>query len=360
MRHYRKLAVAVLVGLCAGAAAPAIAQEHKFTYQSYATRGWAAVETDMWLLDEISKRSNGAIEFETYFGGSLLGAREIAPGTGQGVIQIGNIPVQYNPDLLPLSDIVQPFITSRLDAASDAVHRLYKENAAFAKEYADNNLKLLYVQVVPESIIATNQKIEGPQDLQGLRIRAQSIIGEVIDSFGGTSVAIPWGEAVDVFQRGGIDGLSSAAFDIAVTSGVHEVATHFGDLGGAGAWATIMTAMNVDAYNSLSPELQAVIDEVAAEAPAKYFEILNEHVEKAIETVANSKSVTITLSSEEDVAVYREAAAQFRAAWIERMEQRGLPASEVMGQYIEFVNEAEATSTFEPLLKRALERRNQN
>lgn len=349
---------AIVAGLLSLAAPTlATAQDHKLTYQSYASPAWATVQTDLWFMEEVKKRSNGAIDFETYYGNSLLGPTEIIPGTGQGVIHIGNVGPQYNPDLLPLSDVVQPFITPRLDAATYAVNRLYSENDAFRNEYESNNLKMLYTMAVTETVLATQKKVSSTEDIAGMRVRSQSSLAEVVNAFGGTAVSMPWSEGVDVFQRGGIDGLSSFAFDIAVSAGVQDIATHFHDFGQAGTWATVVTVMNLDAYNALPEDLRAVIDEVAAEGPAKYLEIIDAVMETAVKKVADTETVEITLTPEEEIPLYKEKAKAAHDLWIQKLEGQGLPAQELMDQYLKLVAEAETESTYVPALQRALEMR---
>lgn len=355
MRKFYK----TVVGLCvaAGVLSPGVsaAQEYQFTYASYATPGWANVESDMWLLDEIMKRSEGRIDFEKYFGGSLTSPFELVPATGQNVIQIANVPTQYTPDLMPLSDVVQPFITDKLDAASRAYRRVSTENAALREEYEKLNLKLLYTQVVSGPIVISNRRIEKPGDLSGMRIRSQSTLADMIRHFGGTPVAMNWSESVDVFSSGGLDGLSSAAFDIAVISGAHELASDFWDLGGAGAWATVTTVMSLDAYNALPEDLQEIIREVALEADEVYLEILNETIDEQVARAASEPGLTVTISSDDVRQEVREAGERFREEWIENLEAKGLQARSVMEDYVRYVREEEATSNFVPALQRLTE-----
>jgi len=332
-----------------------LAQEHQFTYASYATPGWANVESDMWLLDEIKSRSGGRIDFERYFGGSLMSPFELVPATGQNVIQIANVPTQYTPDLLPLSDVIQPFITDKLDAASRAYRRVSTSNEALKAEYEALNLKLLYTQVVSGPIVISNKKIEKTEDLAGMRIRAQSTLADMIREFGGTPVAMNWSESVDVFSSGGLDGLSSAAFDIAVISGAHELASHFWDLGGAGSWATVTTVMSMDAYNNLPPDLREIIDEVSLEADEKYLELLNKSIDDNVKVVANTPGLTVTTSTEAMRKEVRETGEKLREKWIEELEAKGVEARSVMEEYVKYVREEEMTSTFVPALQRLSE-----
>ena len=343
-----------LVGLCLtfGSVASVSAQDMKMTYSSYSTPGWANVQSDLWMLDEIKKRSNGRIDFETYFGGALMGPRELVPATGQGVLQIANVPAQYTPDLLPLSDVVQPFITDKIDAASHAFRRLAKTNEALKEEYAKQNLKLLYTQVVSSNILVSNKIVKKPEDLAGMRIRAQSTVAEVIKEFGGTPVAMAWSEAVDLFSRQGLDGLSSAAFDISVISGTHEVAANYWDFGGAGTWATISTVMNLDTYNNLPDDLKKIIDDVSLEAEAKYLELLNKSIDDAVAKVKEAKNLTVTIADDASRKAISDVAAGAREKWIEKNEAKGLPARGLMEEYIALVREEEAKSTFVPGLKR--------
>ena len=72
-------------------------------------------EAPKWLMEEITKRTNGQVKFEQYFGGSLLKAREILSGVQSGTADMGFVFTAYYPKELPVHSFPQVFIRGPVD-----------------------------------------------------------------------------------------------------------------------------------------------------------------------------------------------------------------------------------------------------
>lgn len=95
--------------------------------------------------------------------------------------------------------------------------------------------------------------------LKGRKVRSHSTsMGDFIEGLGGTAVTIPFGEVVPSMQQGvvdcGVTGVLSAyeAKWWQVTNSYFDIPMGFG---------TVVVAVNLDFWNSLSPETQALIEE---------------------------------------------------------------------------------------------------
>lgn len=353
------LAALALVAAAVSAPTLGVAQT-TMTYTTYAPQAWASVQTDMWFMDEVEKRTAGKVKFERYFGGALTKPAETLPGIGQGVAQLGHGTHLYHLNLLGLSDVAQPYITSKADAAQKAFAELYETNKAVSAEYEAMGLKLLYAIANSEINLYSHKAIKKPADYQGLRIRALSGAAQYFTGLGASGVAIAWNEALDVFEKGGIDGLSSVTFDIGVSLGASELADHVSDAGGLGIFATVCTVMNLDYYNGLDPETKKIIDEVRAEAGAQYLNVfLPKVTAEAVEKLANRKQVEVSLHDPADRPAYEKVAAQVREKWIADMEAKGKPGREVMEQFISLVRKHEKDSTYVTGLEQVLNKRGQ-
>jgi TRAP-type mannitol/chloroaromatic compound transport system substrate-binding protein len=110
-----------------------------------------------------------------------------------------------------------------------------------------------------------NREINSMEDIKGLKMRIPGLGGDVISRAGGISVTIAGGELYTAMQTGVIDALEwvSPYNDIAL--GFHQVAKYYYYPGWHEPGPTLELIVNKDAYATLPPDLQAIV-EVAARA----------------------------------------------------------------------------------------------
>lgn len=347
----RKILVSLAAAACVAVGANgAVAQQaKKLVYASYLSPSQTIVQVDDWFMKEVKERTQGRIAFDTYYGGSLLKGPEVYPGTGRGAADIGNSAPGYNPNLFPSASVTLPFITDNVEAATKAYIDLYRTNEEVRKEWERNRLKLLYAFAIPENSFWSNKPVKSVDDLKGMRIRAVTGIAEALDALGATPVAIPWPETIDVLQRKGIDALTSNAFDIAIQAGMHEVAPYGSDAGRMGIYAILATVMSVDTWNKLDPETRKIVEEAAAEAPARYLDLVKEEVREAAATLAAAKDIVVLRTPDEEIKRWRDLAAEkVWSTWVGKMEKAGYDGRKLLDQYIALVRKHEEGSTYVP------------
>ncbi|KIC10976.1 transporter [Leisingera sp. ANG-M1] len=155
-----------------------------------------------------------------------------------------------------LSSVTQDIETQR--KVADAYFPTLEE--AFAKYY---NAKLLMLYPFPSQTLWCNAEVNGIQDLKGKKIRVYATtLGDFVEGAGGTSVTVPFSEVIPALEKGvvdcGITGTMSA-----YTANWQQVATHAYTL--RVGWGLAFGAMNMDKWNSLSPDQQALMQsEIAA------------------------------------------------------------------------------------------------
>ena len=125
---------------------------------------------------------------------------------------------------------------------------------AFADIY---NAKLLQLYPFPSQTLWCNAEISGLDDLNGKKIRVYATtLGDFVEGVGGTSVTVPFAEVIPALEKGvvdcGITGTMSA-----YKAKWHQVATHAYTL--RVGWGLAFGAMNMDKWNSMSPEQQATL-----------------------------------------------------------------------------------------------------
>ncbi len=131
---------------------------------------------------------------------------------------------------------------------------------AFAEYY---NAKLLMLYPFPSQTLWCNAEVNGIEDLEGKKIRVYATtLGDFVEGAGGTSVTVSFSEVIPALEKGvvdcGITGTMSA-----YTANWQQVATHAYTL--RVGWGLAFGAMNMDKWNSMSADQQALMQsEIAA------------------------------------------------------------------------------------------------
>lgn len=341
--------------------APLLA-ETKLTFTAYVPETYSVTACDAVFMDEVTKRTNGEVVFETFYASTLLNAPDTYPGIGRGAADLGNgAPAGYNREDYPLTNLL-PFTTDDPVAATYAFHDMIKESAALNQEYERQNLKLLYAVIPSEYAVWTMAPVRTTGDLSGKRIRALLATGDALAKMGATVVAMTFPDAVDAMTRGGLDGFGNLPFDLAVSSGMNKVGKYAVDLG-FGIFLAETTAINLDRWNSLSPEVQAIMQEVADSIPETCWKpLVNKDIDMSVDTIlAQGDAVELIMfSDEEKQRLADTVGAELRAEWIATAEAAGhADAAAFYDHYVELVRTYEPDTGYKTGFERVAERKGQ-
>lgn len=349
------VAVAAAFALWGSASANA---QTTLSYATYFGGNDPLVRVDLWFMEEVERRSNGEIKFETYLGGSMLGGPEIYPGLSRGAVDIGmSVPAAFHATEYVLSNVTLPFVTDDSVATTYAFNQLLDESPELVAEYENRNVKLLYALGFSENNIWSNDPIRTIEDLEGMRIRSVMSIANALSMLGAVPVSMAFGDAVGGLQRGVIDGFSSAPFLTSISVGLQDFAPYVSDGGGMGVYAVSSTSINLDRWNGLTNEQQAVIDEVASEVPDHYASILSEMVDESVDKLNAAGTTEVVIMEEEEAARLREAVVgPLWNAWLEAAQGAGHDGQAFLDRYRELVVEQEAARDYVPGLTLYMDR----
>ena len=221
-----------------------------------------------WFLDELVARSNGRIELEQYRAGALCSGREIIACLTDGRADIGITVPAYTPAQFTLAELgALPFLTSDNQALMQALHALNRDNETFRSETEKLNLIPVAYFSAGQSILGSKEKLEGPADLKGMRVRA---VGDgvvaAITAAEGQPVAVTASEMYEAAQRGIVDVVFNN-MDAPTAYNLDEVLPYWVDAG-YGHYVLVAIWMTQDAYDKLPADLQGIVDEVIAELNA--------------------------------------------------------------------------------------------
>ncbi len=197
-----------------------------------------------------------------------LGLGDIYPLLGQGVYDVAMTVADYAvADAPELEGLDVPMLALTADEARAMVDAA---RPMVADIFADRfNSHVLAIAPYPPQIVFCNREITGLDDLRGLKVRGSGRMTQIfLEALGAESVNVGFGEVPGALQRGVIDcGVTGGGSGY--SAGWWEVSTHLLPIP-LGGWDSVVTAMNMDRWNSLSAELQELISTTIAtefEAP---------------------------------------------------------------------------------------------
>lgn len=208
--------------------------------------------------DTLPAASGGDITVELTTHNQMgLGLGDIYPLLGQGVYDVAMTVADYAvadaPELegldVPLIALTADEARAMVDAARPMVDDIYATRF---------NSKVLAIAPYPPQVVFCNKPITGLDDMQGLKVRASGrMTAKLLEALGAEGVNVSFAEVPGALQNGVVDCAVTGAGS-GYSAGWWEVSTHLMPLP-LGGWDPVVTAMNLDKWNSLTPEMQTLI-----------------------------------------------------------------------------------------------------
>lgn len=215
-------------------------------------------EVPFWS-DTLPAASGGDITVElTTHNQMSLGLGDIYPLLGQGVYDVAMTVADYAvadaPELegldVPLIALTADEARAMVDAARPMVTDIYKDRF---------NSHVLAIAPYPPQVVFCNHEISNLGDLEGLKVRASGrMTAKLLDALGAEGVNVSFAEVPGALQNGVVDCAVTGAGS-GYSAGWWEVSTHLLPIP-LGGWDSVVTAINLDKWNSLSDDQKALIE----------------------------------------------------------------------------------------------------
>jgi len=207
----------------------------------------------------LPEASGGSINVELTTHNQMgLGLGDIYNLLGQGVFDVAMTVADYAvadaPELegldVPLLALSADEARAMVDAARPMVNDIYRDRF---------NSHVLAIAPYPPQVVFCNAEIAGLDDLQGLKVRASGrMTAKLLEALGAEGVNVSFSEVPGALQKGVVDCAVTGAGS-GYSAGWWEVSTHLMPLP-LGGWDPVVTAINMDKWNSLSAEAQSLIE----------------------------------------------------------------------------------------------------
>ena len=260
-----------LAGVLATGMAPAIVHAQANIRWRLASSFPKALDTIFGAADEFAKQvsamTGGKFQITTHAGGELMPAFGVLDGVGNGTVECGHTAPYYffGKDPTFALDCAIPFgLNSR---------------QMTAWMFEGNGLKLtreFYAKVNIVNFPMGNtgaqmggffrKEIKSVADMKGLKMRIGGFGGKVLERIGSIPQNIPGGEIYQALEKGTIDAAEWVGPYDDFKLGLHKVAPHYHYPGWWEGGPQLSLYVNQKAYDALTPEYKAIINNASAMA----------------------------------------------------------------------------------------------
>lgn len=284
--------------------------------------------------EEIESRTNGEVKITYYPGGSLCKGPKMYDGILKGITDIGMSVLGYTAGVFPAMQAIDlPVGYPNGKVATQVINDFYEK---FKPEEL-SKVKVMYFHAHGPGLLHTRKvAVRKLEDIKGLKIRCYGYNKALVKELGGVPVTMGQGDVYEALQKGVVDGTLSP-MEVLKGWKQGEVVDYTTECKDVGYTAGFFVFMNLDKWNSLPEDVQAVFDEVSQEWISKHGEAWDEADKEGREFTLEQGNEIIQLSEEESDR-WVEAAQPVINGYIKAKKEKGLPAEE----YVEFLQKATA------------------
>jgi len=188
-----------------------------------------------------------------------LGVGDVFRLLGDGVYDVAMTVADYAvadaPELegldVPLLALTADEAHKMVDAARPMVSDIFQDRF---------NSHVLAIAPYPPQVVFCNAAISGLDDLKGKKVRASGrMTAKFLEALGAEGVNVSFSEVPGALQKGVVDCAVTGAGS-GYSAGWWEVSTHLLPIP-LGGWDSVVTAMNMDKWNSLDADTQTLIED---------------------------------------------------------------------------------------------------
>lgn len=267
------------------------------------------------FAEKVEERTDGRIKIEIYPNGQLGSENENMEQLMAGVISMTKVSA---PGLATYNEAYHTFgLPYIFDDTEDFYHKMDSQEMRdfFLSSEDDGFVTITYYTSGARSFYTKDTPIRTPDDLKGLKIRVQDMQSQtdMLEALGGTPVAMAYGDVYTSLQTGIIDGTENN--ETALTTGKHgEICKVFSM--DQHAMIPDVLVMGADVWNSIAPEDQQIILEVAYESTDSHKVAWDAAIEEAVEEAKTEMGVTFI--EDVDKEAFREATADMIQEYCDR------------------------------------------
>jgi len=280
-----------------------------------------------WLVkwaNNVERESGGRITVKRFPGSQMGPVQQHYDFVRTGQADVAWFLHGATPGRFPLTEIVQvPYLVGSAEIGTKVLNDSELRSKYIDAEHRGVKVLLLLTHQ-PGNVHTTKKPIRTIEDMKGLRLRfASPTIRDFIAALGGTPVGVVPTEQVEQLQKGTIDGVfidyggAGIAFKMGgilkYSTEMYSYVSSFG------------VAMNPDFWNTLPPDLQALVTKSMTGVEKEVGEAWDALDVPGKKALVDGGAEAIRLSAEEN-AKFRKIGAEVAEAKVNELESKGMPA----------------------------------
>lgn len=291
--------------------------------------------TKYWMA-EVTKKTNGAVQFE-YFPAEQLGkAKDMMSLTQSGVIDIGYVVPTYVQDKMPLTTVAElPGTFGSSCQGTMAFWRLSQGDGALnRRDYQPNGMRVLFAIVMPPyQIFSGARAVNSLKSLEGMKLRTTGGAQDtLVTRLKGVPVRMAAPELHESLSRGTVDGAvfpasSILAYNIEPLLKSALVGESFGS-------AVLTYMISENRWRSLPQNVRTAMTEAGEATTQRICSYADRELASDLEKIRAKGAVLAPLPAA-DKAQLATISATVRNEWAQTLDSRGRAGSEVLKAFLD-------------------------
>ena len=284
-------------------------------------------------MEEVQKRSNGAVVFEHYPAQQLGKATDMLKLTQTGVADIGYVAPGYTSEKMPVSEVAMlPGAFEHSCQGTLAYWKLARNGVIAQQDYTANGIRLLLTVSLPQyRIFTVKQPVKDTADVTGLKLRSTGGAQDLtLRAIGSVPVRMAAPDAYESLSRGTMDGLLFPLESV-VAYGADKLVKYSTDGLGFGSFV-VAYSISDSAWKKLSPEIQKAMIDVAEEivpSACQQVQRSDDETRKLLE----AKGIRFETLSPEVNAKFKDLMKGVAKNWSEGLDARGKRGSDALKEF---------------------------
>ena len=303
---------------------PVVADQIKLSYANFPPAPtFPCVQMERWK-EEVEKRTNGAVQIDTYPGETLLSSKDMMDGVIAGQADIGCLCMAYQPGRFIVTNATSlPLGITDAKIGSLVLWEFYEKY----QPEAFKDVKVLTMFTTAPSNIMSKMPIRTLEDIKGVDLRASGGAAELLKAWGANLVGMPMSDTPEALQKGVVQGLFSS-LEVMKDFKFAEICRYatFTDT----VIYPFAVVMNMDSWNALPDDVKKVMDDLRVEQAEWTGAYMDNHVKESIEWSKETYQVEFIELAPEEKARWDELLAPITAKWIEDTSAKGFPAEQIV------------------------------
>jgi TRAP-type mannitol/chloroaromatic compound transport system substrate-binding protein len=246
------------------------------------------------LAATITAMSGGRLAIKVYAAGELVPALECFGAVANGTAQLGHDAAYYHTGKSEGCPFFTTFPFGFTAAEMDAWVKYGNGQALWDELYAPFGVRAFHAGSTGTQMLGWfRREIRSLEDLKGLKFRAPGNQGRVLQKLGVTPVTLPGGEIFPALQSGAIDAAEWIGPYNDLALGFYQVCKYYYAHGYHEPGPNLQLMINERAWQSLTPELQAIVRTAAEAATRDMLAEYNARSGPALRTLVRDHGVVV-------------------------------------------------------------------